>query len=69
MQCLQEQIQTLEREVRERVKLRPAFRCLKTVDGIGEILALTIMLETGDIQRFAEVGHSDAIIIRNAPMP
>ncbi len=69
MQCLQELIQTQERVVRERVKLRPAFRYLKTVDGIGEILALIIMLETGDIQRFAKPGHSDAIIIRNAPMP
>lgn len=69
MQCLLEQIKTLERVVKERVKLRPAFRFLKTIDGIGEILALTNMLETGDIQRFAEVGHSDAIIIRNAPMP
>ncbi len=69
MRCLQEQIQTLERVVRERGKLRPAFRYLKTVDGIGEILALTIMLETGDIQSLAKLGHSDAIIIRNAPMP
>ncbi|MFQ5853716.1 MAG: hypothetical protein ACE5JU_24420 [Candidatus Binatia bacterium] len=64
---MQEQIQTLEWVVREQVKMRPAFRYLKTVDGIEEILALTIILETGDIQKFAEVGHSDAIIIRNAP--
>ena len=28
-----------------------------TVPGIGEILALTIMLETGDIRRFASVGN------------
>lgn len=44
MQCLLEQIKTLERVVKERVKLRPAFRFLKTNDGIGEILALTNML-------------------------
>jgi transposase len=27
------------------------------VPGIGEILALTIMLETGDIKRFPSVGN------------
>jgi len=30
---------------------------LKTVPGIGPILALTIMLETGEIERFASVGN------------
>src|SRR5574341_1767847 len=57
LRCLEEQIGKLERVVKERVKLKPAFRYLRTVDGIGEILALTIMLETGEIGRFASVGH------------
>ncbi len=52
-----EQVQILEQTVTQRVKLRPQFRFLKTVPGIGEILALTIMLETGDIRRFASVGN------------
>jgi transposase len=52
-----EQIEILERTVTQRVKLRPQFCFLKTVPGIGEILALTIMLETGDIRRFATVGN------------
>ena len=52
-----EQIDILERTVTQRVKLRPQFSFLKTVPGIGEILALTIMLETGDIGRFATVGN------------
>jgi len=30
---------------------------LLTVNGIGEILGLTILLETGDIRRFPSVGH------------
>jgi transposase len=30
---------------------------LLTVDGIGKILAMTIMLETGDIRRFKSVGN------------
>ena len=57
LRCLEEQIGKLERGVKERVKLRPQFRYLKTVHGIGEILALTIMLETGEIKRFAGVGN------------
>ena len=40
------QIEILEKAVQDRVKLRPQFRFLKTVPGIGPILALTIMLET-----------------------
>ena len=52
-----EQVQILEQAVGERVKLRAEFSFLKTVPGIGQILALTIMLETGDIQRFATVGN------------
>jgi len=57
MRSLEAEIATLERVVKERVKLRPAFRYLLTVNGIGPILALTIMLETGDIRRFSTVGH------------
>jgi transposase len=57
MHCLADQIAILAQTVKARVKLRPAFRQLLTVSGIGDILALTIMLETGDIRRFATVGN------------
>jgi transposase len=57
MSSADEQTEILERTVTERVKLSPQFRFLKTVPGIGQILALTIMLETGDIGRFAGVGN------------
>ena len=57
MRSANEQTELLERAVTERVKLKPQFRYLKTVPGIGPILALTIMLETGDIRRFASVGN------------
>ena len=57
MSSAAEQIEILEHRVTELVELRPQFRFLKTVPGIGEILALTIMLETGDIGRFASVGN------------
>ena len=56
MNCADEQIDLLERTVRERIKLREEFSFLKTVPGIGQILALTIMLETGEIKRFPTVG-------------
>ncbi len=55
--CLDEQIDILERRVLEQAKLRPVFKPLLTVYGIGRILALTIMLETGDIARFEKVGN------------
>ena len=56
-QVLQESIGMLEKRLKERVNLRPEYRLLKTVPGIGEILATTIMLETGTVTRFAEVGN------------
>ena len=57
MQCLEEQIGQIERVVTRQVKLKPAFQPLLTVSGIGQTLGLTIMLETGEIGRFASVGH------------
>ena len=57
MQCLEDQIRQIERVVTRQVKLKPAFQPLLTVSGIGQTLGLTIMLETGEIGRFASVGH------------
>jgi len=57
MSSADEQVELLEQTVTQRVKLRPQFCFLKSVPGIGEILALTIMLETGDIRRFFSVGN------------
>jgi len=56
-QALGQQIEALERRLKERVSLRPEYRLLQSVPGIGEILATTIMLETGCIDRFAQVGN------------
>jgi transposase len=55
--CLVEEIDRLEKVVKQRLKLRPSFHSLLTVDGIGPILGMTIMLETGAIGRFAGVGQ------------
>ncbi len=57
LRCLETEVAQLEDEVKARVKLKPAFQKLLTVDGIGLILGMTIMLETGDINRFAKVGN------------
>src|SRR5207248_423626 len=55
-QCLDAEIAALEKVVRARVKLRPEFLKLKSMPGVGDILAFTIMLEAGTIGRFASVG-------------
>jgi transposase len=57
LNCLQEQIFALEEVVHGQVRLRKGYKRLLAVSGIGKILALTIMLETGDIGRFREVGN------------
>jgi transposase len=49
-------IRGIEKRVKGKVKLRKEFAKLMTIPGIGPILALTIMLEVGDIGRFAKVG-------------
>jgi transposase len=54
---LTERIRAVENCVLAEAKLKPAYEKLLTVPGIGMILALTIMFETGDISRFPKVGH------------
>ncbi len=57
VRCLDEEILRLEQAILKQVRLRPEFQKLRTVDGIGPVLGLTIMLETGDIGRFKSAGH------------
>lgn len=54
---LDEEIDGLEAAVLEKAKLRPEYRVLLSVQGIGKILGLVIMYETGDIGRFPAVGN------------
>jgi len=51
------QVDQIEKTILGRVRLRDEFKGLLRVPGIGTTLGLTIMLEVGDIRRFAEVGH------------
>lgn len=54
---LNQEIQQIERAVESRVKLTDDYERLLTVPGIGRILAMTIMLETGPITRFPGPGN------------
>jgi transposase len=57
LQCLEQQIRAIEHVVREASRVQPGYALLQTVNGIGPILALTILLEAGDMRRFPTVGH------------
>lgn len=52
---LSEKVKIIETELRGQVALSKPYRYLLTIPGVGNILALTIMLEVGDISRFATV--------------
>lgn len=57
IRCLQDTIFRIEKTVLQQIQIRAEFKQLLTVSGIGEILGLTIMLESGDISRFPKVGN------------
>ncbi len=53
---LTKKIREVERAVLHQVELDESYKCLLSMPGVGKILALTIMLETGPISRFGRVG-------------
>ena len=57
MRCLDAQVHALELNILAKAKLRADYQALKTVSGIGQVLALTIALETGDVARFESPGN------------
>lgn len=57
MQALQAQIDSLEKVLAEYCRAEPCYPLLRTVNGIGEVLATVILLETGSIERFADAGN------------
>ena len=57
MRCLDHQVDALERCILAKAKLRDDYKALKTVSGVGDVLAMTIALETGDIARFGRPGN------------
>ena len=57
LQALQTQIDGIEKALAVHCRGNPGYRLLRTVSGIGPILASVILLETGSIERFADVGN------------
>jgi transposase len=53
---LKERIREIEKAVKPQIKLHKEFQLLNGIPGIGDIFALAIMLQVGDIGRFPEVG-------------
>jgi len=56
MDHLTHQILKIEGVVQKKIRLKPEYQYLPGVFGVGKILSLTIMLETGPISRFPTVG-------------
>jgi transposase len=56
IEFLTRQIRAIETFIEKKLELKDAYKHLVTMCGIGKILGLTIMLETGPIERFAKVG-------------
>jgi transposase len=54
---LSEQIAQLEKRLQEKVGNQAGYGHLTTAPGIGQVLATTILLETGPIERFASAGN------------
>jgi len=50
------QIRAIEKKILDQTELSPAYQNLMSIPGVGRILGLTILLETGPVERFPSVG-------------
>lgn len=57
IECLDGEIKLLEQAILRQLRPDPLLRLLKTVAGVGDVLASTIRLETGEISRFPSAGN------------
>ena len=57
LRTLSQQIDSIEKRVLDAVSLKDEYLFLTSIKGVGPILGLTIMLETGDISRFKGAGN------------
>jgi len=57
LKCLMNEIKVLEEAILKEIKENKFFKLLQEIPGIGPILAMTILLETGDISRFRDAGN------------
>jgi transposase len=53
LEGVQSQIQAMEERMKERISLTPEMQLLKTIPGVGDILAIVIGTEIGLIERFS----------------
>jgi transposase len=54
---LEEKIEAIERRIAEQLKSSPELRLLRTVPGLGPILAPLVWLEIGEVERFPRAEH------------
>ncbi len=54
---LTRKIRKIETYIKNKVKMKNTFKYLDTIPGVGKVLSLTIMLETGPVDRFPKVGN------------
>ena len=54
---LSQQIKMIKKQVMDKISLTESFKWLSTINGVGKILAMVIMMEVGDIDRFKKVGN------------
>lgn len=54
---LEEQIGEAEKRSREVIAVTPSMKLLMSIPGVGSVLAITIALEAGDIERFPDASH------------
>jgi transposase len=57
LRVLDEQIAQMEKRLSEQLKPNPDYERLQTVWGVGKVLARTILLESGPINRFPQEGN------------
>jgi transposase len=51
------QIEQIEEHIRQVVKVSPMMQLIKSLPGVGDILAIVIALEIGTVERFANAEH------------
>ena len=54
---LEEKIETIECRIAERLRMSPEIRLLRTIPGLGPVLAPLVWLEIGDVERFPRAEH------------
>lgn len=57
LHCIIQEVEKLEEIILSEIKSDKYFELLKTIPGVGPILAMTILLETGEIKRFKNPGN------------